>query len=235
METRMQGGSAARSLTRLGDDRHWNVRDVPSLPVPLADDLPLARGFPLSGLPATAPIETREGYVSASQVHAGMSVRCLRGKWQTVRAAVALRHVLLPGDRSPVIIRKLALGSGPHVDLALPADQQVIIDSPRAVQVAGQRQVAVQVGDLVHLDHVLSLAPVQGVFVHLLLDTVDAVRVGDLWLATTHPDQAVLNALGSVGRRALFSAVPRLAHAAGQARYLAAWPMLSTVEAQEVL
>ena len=147
METRMQGGSAARSLTRLGDDRHWKVRDVPSLPVPLADDLPLARGFPLSGLPATAPIETREGYVSASQVHAGMSVRCLRGKWQTVRAAVALRHVLLPGDRSPVIIRKMALGSGPHVDLALPADQQVVIDSPRAVQVAGQRQVAVQVGD----------------------------------------------------------------------------------------
>ncbi len=164
-----------------------------------------------------------------------MSVRCLQGKWRTVRAAIALRHVLLPGDRSPVILRETALGSGPDVDLALPASQQVIIDSPRALQVTGKRQVAVQAGDLVHLDNVLGLAPVQGVFVHLLLDTVDAVRVGDLWLATTHPDHAALNALGPVGRRALFSAVPRLAHASAQARYLSAWPVLSMVEAQEVL
>lgn len=231
----MQGGLAARSLTSIDGDTRWIARDVPSFPVPSVDDLPLARGFPLSGLPATSLVETREGGVPASHLGAGMSVRCLKGKWATVRAVIALRHVLLPGDRSPVIVRKAALGSGPLVDMALPADQRVIIDSPRAVQVAGRRQVAVCAGDLVHIDNVIGLAPVQGVFVHLLVDTVDAVRVGDLWLETTNPDRAVMDALGSVGRRALFSAVPRLAHAAEQARYVPTWPVLSAVEAREVI
>lgn len=235
MDSGRQGASAARSLTQMDGVRRWIARDVSYLPVPYVDDLAVARGFPLSGLPAASGVETVQGNLAASQIRAGMSVRCLHGKWATVRAVIALRHVLLPGDRSPVVIRKSALGLGPEVDLALPADQRVIIDSPRAVQVTGHRQVAVRAGDLVHIENIRSLAPAEGALVHLLLDTVDAVRVGNIWLETINPGAAVLDALGSIGRRALFSAVPRLAHAAEQARYVPTWPVLSSVEAQEVI
>jgi hypothetical protein len=199
------------------------------------DGLFSAPSFPLAGLPAAALVDGRDGAVAAADIVPGMVVHTLGQGWQRVRAAVVVRHVLTPASPRPVVVRGRALGPGPVTDLGIPAGQRVIVDSPRAVQVAGQPRVAIAAADLLHLDGVRQLAPVEDVFVHLLLDRVDAVNVAGLWLETMVPSAAALAALGPEGRRALVAQAPRLAHLAGQAHYAAPWPGLSGREAEEVL
>ncbi len=226
-----------RSPLQIPTDAPSRLNGLPRPVWPAFPDVapPVVAGFPLSGIPVLASVETGDGPVPAGALVPGMAVRCLNRGHAVLRAVVVLHHVLASGNRTPVMLRPAAFGAAPAGDLALPADQRIVLDTGRALQVAGQRRVAVRSADLRHLDRVAGLAPVQGDYVHLLLDGVDAVRVDGLWLETLHPGPAALQTLGQAGRRALFAAVPRLALAATQARYLSSWPVLSSVEARDVV
>jgi len=164
-----------------------------------------------------------------------MRLRSLTGGWQTVRAVVTVRHSLAPGDATPVMLRRAALGDGPARDVTVPAGQRIVVESPRAVQVAGSRRAAVAAAHLAHLSNVRTLALSIADFVHVLLDGVDAVLADGLWFETFHPCPAALAALGSAGCRTMLAAAPRLAHQSGQAQYVAPWRVLSAREAEEVI
>lgn len=194
-----------------------------------------ARRFPLSGIPVSVTVETAAGPRPLGDVTPGMLVRTLASGWQRVVAAVTIRHDLSRGDATPVFVRGGALGQGPGRDVNVPATQRIVIDSPRAVQVTGGRQVAVAVAHLGHLSDVRPLALASAVFVHVLLDGVDAVLADGLWFETFRPCPSSLAALGPEGCRALASAAPRVVHEAGQAQYVAPWRALSAREAEEVI
>jgi hypothetical protein len=194
-----------------------------------------ASRFPLSGIPALLSVETAVGPCAVGELASGTVVRSLAGGWGRVVAAVTIRHDLARGDATPVMVRNSALGAGPGRDLTLPATQRIVIDSPRAVQVAGARRVAVPVANMVHLSDVRPLALSTATFVHVLLDGIDAVLAEGLWFETFRPCPAALASLGHEGRRAMLAAAPRMVHRSGHAQYVPPWRALSAREAEEVI
>ncbi|MCU0908487.1 MAG: Hint domain-containing protein [Rhodobacteraceae bacterium] len=230
-----QAGSANAVAIGGASRMPFRPRGQDARPAAEATGVLSASRFPLSGLPAAMHVETGVGPLAATEITAGMRVRSLSGGWQVVRAAVTVQHDLARGDATPVLMRGRALGPGPGRDVTLPAGQQIVVDSPRAEQVAAARRVAVPAAHLGHLDGIRPLAPSSAVFVHLLLDGVDAVLADGLWVQSFHPCAASLAALGAAGCRAMLLAAPRLVHRAGQAQYVAPWPVLSAREAEEVI
>ena len=208
---------------------------LPAQPQPDVVPALSAPRFPRSGIPANMAIETASGPAAAGEIVAGTRVRALVGGWRTVRAVVTVRHTLAPGDATPVLLRAAVLGDGPARDVTVPAAQRVVVDTPRAAQVAGSPRAAVRAADLGHLSDVRALALATADFVQVLLDDVDAVLAEGLWFETFHPCPDALAALGPAGCRAVLAAAPRLAHRSGQAQYVAPWPVLSAREAEEVI
>lgn len=233
------GVAKAGATVAIGNDgaisRAFSTRNPRTRPDPEPSGGLASRSFPLSGLPADLSVETSGGPRAASELSAGVTVRTLAGGWRTIRAVVVVRHDLARGDATPMLLRGSALGNSPGRDLTLPAAQRIVLDSPRAEPVAGVRRVAVPVAHLGHLADVRPLAPASALFVHVLLDGVDAVQADGLWFEVFRPCPAALAALGPAACRAMLAAAPRLVHRSGQAQYVAPWRDLSAREAEEVI